>query len=205
VVTTCEKGNLDLVDIFLRYQPVLLKLDGAHRCLDGAHLCLMSAIEKSKCEVAKKLILEGGAKLDFWIQKSYNEVEYKSFLTMSIYSKMFDIATLLIDHGAETNKNSKANLTAVCINGQVDLLKKILDTGCLYKHFLKDLLDAAAIHDQVEVLGFFQQKGDEVYLNGQILQAAIVANSLGAVKFLCIEKLSPENIEKEQSMNFIWS
>lgn len=184
--SACKNGNLKMVEVFLQQQPLLLKFE------DG-HTCLVVAIDNGRGEIAKELIRKGAN-----VNCSMDNSMYgsNSVLSAAVEKKMYDVATLLIDRGADANRDSIFILRKICQRGRLDLLKKLVENGCLYQHFIDSLVFDAAEGDHVGILEFFHQRGDDVFLKGTVLQQAISANSFEAVKFLCAEKLDEEDISK---------
>lgn len=182
----CKKGRTEIVEIFLRQQPILLRLEGAHRYL-------ILAINNKRDETAK-LLIRCGAALNCCMEMSPLGHKHQSLLSAAVLLNMDDVAEMLVEHGVDVSRDSKSILLKLCQYGNVHLLEKIVDAGCIYKHFIKDLLITAAANDQVGVLRFFRQKGDEVYFEGRIMREAIRSNSIRVVNVLSAETLSAANI-----------
>jgi hypothetical protein len=87
-------------------------------------------------------------------------------LSTALEKEMYDVAALLIDHGADTNRDSTIILRNVCKRGRLDLLKKLVEHGCLYQPYIEDLLLYAAEGNHVGILKFFHQRGDECLFKG---------------------------------------
>lgn len=184
LINACAEGNSEMVELFLRH-PLNF---------DWGYACLHAAIENSRSEIAKQLILKG-VDIHVSMEGSEDDCVCKGFLDATIGKKMYDVAALLIDHGADVNTDARFHLDRLCKEGQLALLRKLIDHGCPYKPFLEETLLSAAAHDQVEILRFFHQRDDGVFCNDKILKEAIKHDSLEAVRFLCTENLSEGEIK----------
>lgn len=179
-VRTCENGKEEAAELFLRHYPQLINYDDYENCL-------MAAIKNRHAGLAKLLIKKGAVvNIDCRVN-----IRHRSLLSITVEMMQWEIAGLLVDHGANVHKDSREMLISICSFGPLDLLRKFIDNGCsTYKSSVRELVREAVYCNRVEFLKYFQVNGEDIFLKGYFLSIAVKRNNIDCVKLLCSTKPS---------------
>ncbi len=199
--SACRRGNIEIVKYLLEHKPRGKKLDKDNCIIKDT---LQSAIVKTHSYIDKKknineilciknnyikileLLIDHGAS----VNDVYSDVdiiylnEYDTtLLEIACENDQFEIASLLLENGANVNANNGSALYQSCFHASVDMVKWLLDHGADVNDCLA--LDRACMNGDSEMVELLLEHGADVNAHDNVaLQSACYFGNMKIVNLL---------------------